>query len=339
MRKEQGFSLIEVMIAATITVIMLAAAMSAFNSSVGLNEKISGMGDLEQNIRVGMNLVVSDFMSAGWMIPKGGIPIPSGGAGTLSVLRPDPPGGSVRSFTTKIDAINPGAGLGPTINTVNTDFVNILYADNEVRLDQNAITAISTDGSSITIANTIQISGEGILNPIKPGDLIALSNTNGNAIQYVTNVLGQTITFASGTSDVSKLNQPNATSGSVLKLRNADNSWPVSTTMAKRVWLISYFLDTSRDASKPCLMRQVNYETPRAVALVMEGLQLTYDIVDLDTNPTNVENPSTPSQIRKANILLTGRSTWHERNSSEYLRRSLTTQVSIRSLSYFDRYH
>jgi Tfp pilus assembly protein PilW len=337
MRNEQGFSMVETLIAATITLVILGGTMGTFKSSLMLNERVTGMGDLEQNLRAGMNLVVSDFISAGWLIPIGGLPVPYG-SGAVTVLRPSPTGLPTRSFATKIDAVNPGAGLGPTLNGQATDIVNILYADNELRMDQHSLTAIGANGVSITVAGTIPISGTNVLNPVKEGDLIALSNANGNAVQYVTGVNSQTVQFAVGSADIPKLNQPAAANGSVLKLRNPDNTFPVSSTTAKRVWLVTYYLDTATDPDRPRLMRRVNYGTPQAVSLILEGFQLNYDIVDLSTNPTNVESPGTPSQIRKANILLTGRSTWPDRASGEYIRRSLTTQVSLRSLSFFSRY-
>jgi Tfp pilus assembly protein PilW len=337
MRKEQGFSMVETLMAVTVTVLLLGGVMSALNKSLGLNERVAMASDLEQNLRTGMNLVVSDFISAGWLIPIGGIPVPNGN-NSVPVLRPSPAGLSARAFAAKIDAINPGAALGPVINGPATDMVNILYADNELRLDQNSLTAIGTNGSSITVANTIAISGANVTDPIRRGNLIALNNANGNALQYVTGVNGQTIQFASGNADVPKLNQPNAATGSVLQLRNSDNTFPVNSTTAKRVWLVTYYLDTATNPTRPRLMRRVNYETARAVALFLEDFQLTYDIVNLASNPTNVEAPGTPSQIRKANMLLSGRSAWPDRDSGEYLRRSLTTQVSLRSLSFFNRY-
>jgi len=77
------------------------------------------------------------------------------------------------------------------------------------------------------------------------------------------------------------------------------------------------------------------------VALILEDLQLSYDLVDGVNNPTGVKeavDPYSPSQIRKANILLSGRSSAENRHNGEFLRKSLTTQVSLRSLSYIDRY-
>ena len=78
MKTEQGFSAVEVLIAITITLVLMTGAISAFNSSMDLNQKAIVMADLEQNLRAGMNMLAGDFMSAGWNIPTGGIPIPSG---------------------------------------------------------------------------------------------------------------------------------------------------------------------------------------------------------------------------------------------------------------------
>ena len=48
--------------------------------------------------------------------------------------------------------------------------------------------------------------------------------------------------------------------------------------------------------------------------------------------------PNSASQIRKANIALTARSYKTHRVTREYQREMLTSQVSLRSLSFFDRY-
>jgi hypothetical protein len=74
---------------------------------------------------------------------------------------------------------------------------------------------------------------------------------------------------------------------------------------------------------------------------VLEDLQLAYDLVDGVTNPTNIKTPTapnSPNQIRKVNIFLAGRSDSAMRNMDDYLQRSLSTQVSLRSLSFVDRY-
>ena len=215
-----------------------------------------------------------------------------------------------------------------------TDMVNILYADNALPINQTPLAAIAADGSSVTVDAGTPITG--ISNPISPGDLIAFSNALGNTIQYVTRVSGQNIIFDAG--DPLRLNQPGASQGSITQIKNGATFPP---TTATRVWLITYYLDFTTDPDMPRLIRRINNKPGEAVALVLEDLQLSYDLVDGVTNPTNVETPvapNSPNQIRKANLFLSGRSSSRVRNTGEFLRRTLTTQVSLRSLSFIDRY-
>ena len=137
MRKEQGFSTVEVLISAVITIVLLGGTMSSFNRGAGLSEDSRLMADLEQNLRTGINFAVQDFLTAGWGIPTGGIPIPSGN-GAVAVKRPGPPGTAYTFDDEVIAAVNPGAGLGPASTGQATDMVNILYADNALLLNTKA---------------------------------------------------------------------------------------------------------------------------------------------------------------------------------------------------------
>jgi len=333
MKKEQGFSAVELLIAVTITLVLMVGALSAFNSSMDLNQKAILMADLEQNLRAGMNMLARDLMGAGWNIPTGGVPIPSG-LGAAPVVRPGPPGSNLSFNSVNLAAVNPGAGLGPVGFGQVTDIVNVLFADSTLSLGDATLEAIAFDGSSATVDDSIPISG--IPNEIREGDLIAFSNALGNTLQYVTRVAGQQIFFEQG--DPMNLNQPNAAQGSITQIRNAGGFPP---TTAMRVWLITYYLDYSTDPNSPRLVRRVNNRNGNAVALVLEDLQLTYDLVDGVNNPTDIETPvppNSPNQIRKANLHLSGRSHSKMKNTGEFLRRALTTQVSLRSLSFVDRY-
>jgi type II secretory pathway pseudopilin PulG len=333
MRKEQGFSNVEVLISVVITLILLGGTMSSFNSSAGLSEESRLMADLGQNLRTGINFTVRDFLAAGWGIPTGGIPIPSG-TGAVDVRRPGPPGAFYIFDSLAIASVNPGAGLGPASNGQATDMVNILYSDNTLPLNQTPLAAIAANGSSVTVNAGTPITG--ISNPISTGDLIAFSNALGNTMQYVTRVSGQTIFFDAG--DPLCLNQPAASQGSITQIKNGAVFPP---TTATRVWLITYYLDVTTDPEMPRLIRRVNNQPGEAVALVLDNFQLSYDLVDGVTNPTGVADPvapNSPNQIRKANVFISGRSTSRFRNTGEFLRRTLTTQVSLRSLSFIDRY-
>jgi prepilin-type N-terminal cleavage/methylation domain-containing protein len=334
MKREQGFSLVEVLVAATITLVLFAATLASLNDAVGINDKATLMADLEQNLRAGMNLLIRDFINAGWGVPTGGIPIPSG-AGAARVVRPGPPGKNYKFYPAEtVAAVNPGASMGPDGYGRATDMVNIMYADNLLPLNQRTLDAIGANGASMTVNAAIPITG--VNNAIQPGDLVAFSNALGNTMQYVSRVAGQIVYFDAG--DPLNLNQPGAPQGSIMQLQNGGVFPP---TTATRVWLITYYLDTTTDPTMPRLIRRVNNRAGEAVALVLEDLQLTYDLVDGVTNPTSVEtptSPNSPNQIRKVNIILSGRSTTEDRNTKDFLHRTLTTQVSLRSLSFIDRY-
>jgi hypothetical protein len=83
----------------------------------------------------------------------------------------------------------------------------------------------------------------------------------------------------------------------------------------------------------------------------LDNLQFSFDLVDGITNPTNQDDPATPNQVRKINIVVGARS--RERSPmmiaranvdpeapvvDPFFRASLTSQVSLRSLALVDRY-
>ena len=147
---------------------------------------------------------------------------------------------------------------------------------------------------------------------------------------------GQTVTF--GTSDSMNLNQRTAAAGNIMLLQDGPSSFPPTT--ATRIWMITYYVDDTVIDS-PRLMRVLNDGTPRPIAMEIEGLQLTYDLIDGATNPAAVDTPVAPnseSQIRKVNIAVSARSYKLHRVTGAYQREMLTSQVSLRSLSFFDRY-
>jgi hypothetical protein len=336
MKSEHGFTVTEVLVASTLALIVLAGTMGSLNDALGLNEKTNLMADLGQNLRVGLNLVVRDFVNAGWGIPTGGLPIPTG-AGAAPVIRPGPPGTNYTfNGMLTLSAVNSGEDLGPVSNGQPTDMVNILYADNLLTMNQKPLDTIGVFGTVVRLTVNMATPISDVPNSLRAGDLIALSNAIGNTLMYVTAVNGQGVSCDIG--DPLNLNQPNAPQGSVTRL-TGNGTFPPTT--ATRVWLVTYYLDTATDATMPRLIRRVNDRRGEPVALVLENLQLSYDLVDGVTNPTFVKTPAppnSPNQIRKVNIMLSGRSSERVRNTSDFLRRSLNTQVSLRSLAFIDRY-
>ena len=138
-RRQDGFTLVELMMATAITLIVLATATGTFKNALLLNDTATLVADSNQNLRAGTNVFVRDFMQAGRGIPTGGIPIPSG-AGATALLRPGPPltPAVVLNFNnttqTTLTAVTTGYRLGPVIanrtSPANpTDIVTMLALD------------------------------------------------------------------------------------------------------------------------------------------------------------------------------------------------------------------
>jgi prepilin-type N-terminal cleavage/methylation domain-containing protein len=212
MRREKGFTLIEVLVAITVLALVVAATLGTLTNALHATEAVSLMADTQQNLRAGLNYMARDFLQAGEGIPLGGITVPNS-SGTSAVNRPGPgtPAVSFGTFNTTwtaLPAIVPGYQLGPTTSTsgVGTDMVTLLYADttlvdvNGHWLDQFPIflsagggtagcaatnPTPAPAGSIVTAGTTTTVTFDSsciVINNgntgVSPGDLILLQNNN-----------------------------------------------------------------------------------------------------------------------------------------------------------------
>jgi prepilin-type N-terminal cleavage/methylation domain-containing protein len=268
-------------------------------------------------------------------------------------------------------SLNPSTGA--TLTGVRTDIINIIYADNILQdtagnylysypiiqaTNPPCAGTINATGASVTLAAGCFLM-PGATNPITTGNLMMFHNQNGTALEYVTSVAGQTINFAGG--DPAGLNQSGKTFGTVANLATTPGVFPPTTVT--RVWMVTYYIDAT-NAQNPQLIRQVNYPNypaaapvnpPIAIADDIENLAFSYAI-DSSTDAagtyptTQFTNgagnapqpilPDTPAQIRAVNMFLAGRSenTYTALSSPQYLRNNLSSQVSIRSLSFTNQF-
>jgi prepilin-type N-terminal cleavage/methylation domain-containing protein len=335
LQDEAGFTLLEMMVVTALMVTVLGLSLTALNGARQVTDLGTLAFETNHNVRAGMNFMVRDLIQTGSGVPTGGIPIPSG-AGTNPVNRP---GGVVNmTFTgATLQAVTPGADAGPVINGRQTDMVTVVYADRSVALDQVPLQAITNGGASATVDAGINIGGA---TGIRPGDLILFSNAVGNALQTVTGVNGQILSF--DINDAFNLNQRNAPQGSITQIQSGNVFPPTTIT---RLAMVTYYLDAATNPTAPRLVRQRNFDAARPVAMVMDSLEITYDLVDgSDTiNPAlvNVDrlpNGTTGSQIRKVNLYLAARSETVDGAQRRPFRTNLATQVSLRSLAFLDRY-
>jgi len=353
MRKDAGFSMVELMVAIAITVIVLGVTLGMLTDAMRGNQHVTQTAGMVDNLRAGMNMLVQDLLQAGASVPTGGISIPNGGGG-LPINRPSPPGQnySFPAGTTSLPGIFPGAGLGPTTLGQVSDMVTILYADNTLPLNQRFINdpnppapatpcngSISVNGNNMTVdpaCTNIGLPGSAI----QPGDLIMFSNSMGNTLQTVTQVNGQTVSFAGN--DPFNLNLRTDPQGTIRQIQSPPNSGNYPPTTATRVWMITYYLDDVTDPQHSRLVRQVNFNPPQPVAEVVENLQLSYNFIDGVTNPTNQETvPAglSANQTRMVNVFLAARSDIPDSQTRQFIRSNLSTQVSLRSMAFVDRYN
>jgi hypothetical protein len=290
-------------------------------------------------------------------------------------------------------AIVPGSGIGQVSKSVNnltdvvltgnpTDVINILYAD-DVLVDgtaaenhlysypvyqptgpsQTCNAGVAAPGNSVldpagafVVLDPACFLMPGATNPISVGNLIMFHNQNGTALEYVTGVSGNKITFAAG--DPAGLNATGKAYGTVASLKNGGGGFPPTTI--SRVWLVSYYIDSTTNPQHPQLIRQVNYPNyptpataanpPEAIADNIEILSFSYDITGSSdpagTYPAGAGNapapvaPDGPNQIRAVNVFLAGRSETFDTTSRtpQFLRNNLSTQVSIRSLAFLNQF-
>jgi prepilin-type N-terminal cleavage/methylation domain-containing protein len=315
MKRRNGFSLIELLVAMVVLTIVVAGAASALMQAQNTTNAIAEQANTQENLRAGMHFLVRDLMQAGEGIPPAGISIPNTAAGVSAVNRPAI-GGVFPGNPTVLPAVVPGFQWGTAALTVNartgavltggrTDTITIFYADNSLvssavcpaagapcPLNSFAVTqaapavpvcagAIAANGLTVTLAPGC-FTLPGVPTPIQAGDLILFHNINGTALEYVTNVAGATITFAAG--DPAGLNQTGLPNGTVASINAA-----ATPTVITRVWMVTYYINTATNPLKPQLIRQVNYPgfpaanptyPPQQVADCIEDLNFTYDIIN-----------------------------------------------------------
>jgi len=380
-RSDRGFTLVELLMAMAITTVILGATMLAMNDAIKATDSASQITGLNNGLRTAMDLVVRDIMQVGQGLPAGRVISLPTGAGSVpmqlpgpllsdyqldgpSFCPPDPNDPTPDTVCEQISAVVPGPERGPRLSETSpaTDMITTIAADSA--FDQVRLTAFAADGSNITVDPAVNITNGGA-DDIETGDLIMLTKGTNSALVQVTRVVGQQLFFDVG--DSLRLNQTAAAAGTLAQLRATPpaDTPPVApavfvNTLAARIRMISYYLDVTTDPRRPRLVRRINNGHPTAfdnslgtvVAFDVENLQITYDLADGVTNPTNVgmvdadlngtgacaPRACSPNQIRKVNIMLSGRSRLPMRTTGQYFHNTLVTQASLRSLAFVDRY-
>jgi type II secretory pathway pseudopilin PulG len=366
---ESGFSLIELLISTGIMTLIMGVTMNAMMQAMRANEMATMLTSMNANLRTGMDLIVRDLLQTGQDLPVGRVIMIPSGAGAATIKLPGPPSTSfdVPAGTTELSAVIPGPGAGHTVNGRATDIITILASDSSfsnVDLDNLSDTTMQVKLPCVApaVCNGINIT-DGGADDLVAGQLIMLVKGSLSTLVQITGLSGQTATFANG--DSLGLNQATA-DGSLRALNLSAPSLTTSPaaardqTQASRIRMITYYIDATTNPRRPALVRRMNNGHPTqfdnnlgtVVAFDVENMIISYDIANGATNPANVRmiaadltaggacapDPCSPNQIRKVNVTLTGRSNARFRTTQSYLHNALSSQISLRSLSFVDKY-
>jgi prepilin-type N-terminal cleavage/methylation domain-containing protein len=359
--RERGFSLVELLISVAISTVILGTTIAAMLNAVRANDTAVLVTNMNNNLRTAMDLVTRDLLQVGQGLPTGRIVSIPNGPGATAVRRPGPPGTNLTWAlgTTDLSAVSPGPGLGPVINNVPTDMITTLAVDSA--FERVPLLRIQTTSA--------RIQGCPCPTSTPPGPGANLTNGDADDIN-----VGDLIMFATfGGGDSLNLNQdlpfnaallPGGTATGTMaevigteptNLPNGTEN--LNSVAAYRVRMITYYVDATTDPLRPRLVRRMGNGDPitynnalgTAVAFDIEGFTISYDLADGVNNPAGVRfepadlgacdpAPCSPNNIRKVNAILAGRSRRALTNTGMFFRNSLSSQVSLRSLAFVDRY-
>lgn len=374
LRRNQGFTLLEMMIAMALGAVVMAAAVEMFSRSVRGTWLVSQRAEMQQDFRAAANMLTKDASMAGsGMGNNVQIALPSG-TGVLPVYGCDQipkcyiNGGAVAFPTQLVGGVNvpylyglmPGWKFGPTLNAAAgpTDALTVVNADTSFLLGCYDVT--------ITTATLVRFTLPAPLHPtcvlppsltapqdvndpqvgLTPGDLVQFQVTIGvgagatssTVLAEVTNVTKLSATqwdVAFAAGDPLRMNQPTAAAGSVNQIIGGTGS-------ANRINVISYYIDNS--IVPPRLMRQTSGHTPIPLAENVAFLRFSYDLYNSNTGSVLVNQDDggvsqglTPNQITKINIMhMSIYSTL--RGTTGYQGLDLQTSVSARDLTFKNDY-
>jgi hypothetical protein len=374
MKREAGFSLMELLVATALMLVIVGTLMKTLSDAAYANEGVTLLANSQENLRAAMNYMVKDIIEAGEGLPQGGITIPN--AATVAnpnpaiasvINRPGPVGGPATfppSYIT-LPAITDGFGLGPLAVTPNpkvpggillgnpTDFITLVYADTSIldaannTLDSNPVYLAPTAGPPANPGCGGKIAADGSSVTFDKACItLPTDNTQispGDLIMF-TNANGttlQTVSSAAGQvvnfvkNDPFDLNVSGQPSGTILNIQNGIAS-PGGPYPPTTCTRIWMitYYLNTANQSRPMLMRQINFQPAQPVAEVIEDLSISYDI-NGGLPSTGAIAPNSPNSVRKVNLSLGSRSDSAFSQNQAWFRNNLQTQVSVRSLAFF----
>jgi prepilin-type N-terminal cleavage/methylation domain-containing protein len=313
---DRGFTLIELMIALSVGLVVIGAAVQLFSRCINAEWVVSQKSEMQQDMRASSDLLNQDITLAGAGLGNAALALPSGTGvkpvygcdqtftcnyiNGAAVAFPVPSGGTVPYLY----GVVPGYNLGPILNVTEgpSDIISLVYTDGVLALPCYVVPApLATNLTATAVTLSVPSplpptctlptglsAPQSLLDPVvglTPGDVIWFTGTNnkGNsamAAAEVTNVTQLSPTsfkVAFASGDAMKLNQPTATSGDLAQLVGG------GAPLAARLFVITYFINVLPDplgvgVGTPRLMRMVSGHTPTPVAENVAYMKFSYNI-------------------------------------------------------------
>jgi type II secretory pathway pseudopilin PulG len=354
---QRGFSLLELMVAASLGVLIILAMLSMFRAGVTATFTVTQRAETQQNLRAAIELMTKDISLAGAGLPTGGLQLPPAASkvacnqtGTCYLTANTYPAPNY------MYGVLPGFGIGVQNGTVITsapgavnDSVTSIYCDYNFPLTNFTFSYPSNTQVNVSAPINPLILPNNILAPggLNVGDLMLFvvsspGNGTGNqgtssaqtaaAVAEITGLPSNTqINFSGG--DALNFNQIGA-ANSLSTI--AANAVAGTTTTVCRLNVVTYFLQVppaGGTVQTPRLMRQVNGLNAIPVADNIINMQVSYDVINTTagTISANQANPIgaglSPGLIQKVNLWVMGQGLIQtgKRAQSMYLASSVST--------------
>ena len=314
-----GFSLMELLIAASIGVGVILAMTSLFKSAMSTTFTVTQRAEVQQNMRAGIELMTKDLSMAGAGLPSGGLQLASANgnssiacnqAGTCYVPGAVYPNGNY--MTGIVPGFNKGVQAAAVITAApaaTNDSVTSIYCDYNFPLSNFTFSFPNTTTAAVTVVNAA-VTPNNILaaGGLNVGDLVLFlvstpgkgtaSGAQGTSAAQTAAVVGEitglpaggaTIDFAA--SDALNFNQPASAPNSLANAINTLGATLGATGVAGtgnivnacRLYAVTYFLQVPAaggTVQTPRLMRQVNGLNAVPVADNIINLQFSYDVIN-----------------------------------------------------------
>ena len=338
-KDQAGFSLPELLIVASVMLVMTGAVFALMKDSFKLTNTTYEMTEAQESLRTAQEYINRDVISVGDGL-KGinNIRLPQTFVQSYLALNPitnsGDPGYVSLSIITSDDNVSGSTvvtGSSPAVNVrANTDRITLLSMDTSFAPVSLPSGSITPSGSNVSITPPD-------VTRFQIGELYFISSSVGGAFGVITNITGENgnnpnLIFAA--SDALGLNQPG--SGGPINVVSGGGSLPTS---LMRMKIINYYVDANGLLVRRVFGGKGAAFTDSVVAEHVKDLQFRYALLP-STNQIIAQQPisqltTAPQQtaVRQVEVVVTTE-TAHPVNNGARQSITMTTTTSVRNMQF-----